>query len=310
MISEHLESWLGFPVKLFDAEQSEKGVKDYEKTIYRLALDWDAELDFPTLFSRFMATSAAARTPAIIIGQFHGDDSSHPSEEVVQLLVAARDGLPNLRGIFIGDIISEENEISWIQQSDISPLLAAYPQLEHLRVRGAEGLSLGGRLSHSNLKSLIIESGGLPPRVVQEVAGSQLPALEHLELWLGTSGYGGDSTVEDVRPLLQGALFPKLKYLGLRDSEIVDQIAEALKTAPIAGRLEKLDLSLGVLSDAGGQALIDNPALKGLKSLDLQHHYLSSEMMTKIKRAFPVVNLDGAEGSNTDPDDRYVAVGE
>jgi hypothetical protein len=146
--------------------------------------------------------------------------------------------------------------------------------------------------------------------VVQEVAGSQLPALEHLELWLGTSGYGGDSTVDDVKPLLQGALFPKLKYLGLRDSEIVDQIAEALKTAPIAGRLEKLDLSLGVLSDAGGQALIDNAALKGLKSLDLHHHYLSPEMMTKIKRAFPIVNLDDAEGSKTDPDDRYVAVGE
>jgi hypothetical protein len=310
MITEHTESWLGFPVKLFDAEQSESGVEDYEKTIYRLALDWDAEVDFPTLFSRFMSTSLSAKTPAIIIGQFHGDDASHPSEEVVQLLVAARDGLPNLRGIFIGDIISEENEISWIQQSDISPLLAAYPQLEHLRLRGSEGLSLGGRLAHANLKSLIIESGGLPPRLLQEVASSQLPALEHLELWLGTPSYGGDATVEDLRPFLQGTLFPKLKYLGLRDSEIADQIAEALKSAPIAGRIEKLDLSLGILSDTGGQALLDNPTLKNLKYLDLHHHYLSSKMMDTLKATFRGVNLEEAEGSKTAQDDRYVAVGE
>jgi hypothetical protein len=310
MITEHTESWLGFPVKLFDAEQSESGVEDYEKTIYRLALDWDAEVDFPTLFSRFMATSLSAKTPAIIIGQFHWDDASQPSEEIVQLLVAARDGLPNLRGIFIGDIISEENEISWIQQSDVSPLLAAYPQLEHLRLRGSEGLSLGGRLAHANLKSLTIESGGLPPRLLQEVASSQLPALEHLELWLGTPSYGGDATVEDLRPFLQGTLFPKLKYLGLRDSEIADQIAEALKSAPIAGRIEKLDLSLGILSDAGGQALLDNPALKNLKHLDLHHHYLSPKMMDTLKATFRGVNLEEAQGSKTAQDDRYVAVGE
>ena len=46
MISEHAADWLGFPVKLFDAKLSEKGVSDYATTIYRLALDWDADVDF------------------------------------------------------------------------------------------------------------------------------------------------------------------------------------------------------------------------------------------------------------------------
>ena len=137
MISEHATDWLGLPVKLFDAELSEKGVSDYANTIYRLALDWNADPDFVTLFSRFVSNPASAQTPAIIIGQFHGDDPSQSSEEVVQQLIAAKAKLPNLRGIFIGDIISEENEISWIIQTDVSPLLAAYPQLEHLRLRGA-----------------------------------------------------------------------------------------------------------------------------------------------------------------------------
>jgi hypothetical protein len=310
MISEHVTEWLGYPVKLFDAEASEDGIDDYANTIYRLALDWDAEVDLPTLFSRFLANPASAQTPAIIIGQYHGDDPSSGSEEVVQLLVSAQAKLPNLRGIFIGDIVTEENEVSWIVQSDVSPLLVAFPKLEHLRLRGTSELSLGGRLAHDDLKSLTIETGGLPPRLFEEVLASQVPALESLELWLGTTGYGGDVTLDGLKPLLSGNLFPALKHLGLRDSEIVDGIAAALASAPIAARLESLDLSLGTLSDEGGQALLNNAALKRLKRLDLHRHYLSEKMMAALKKEFPGVNVDEPEGDDTDEDDRYVAVGE
>ncbi len=310
MISEHATEWLGFPVRLFDAKLSERGVSDYANTIYRLALDWEGDADFQTLFSRFLSNPASARTPAIIIGQFHTDDPSDGSGEVVQLLVSAGDKLPNLRGIFIGDLVSEENEISWIVQSDISPLLIAYPQLEHLRLRGTGELTFGGRLTHTHLKSLTIETGGLPPDLLREVLASQLPALESLELWLGTTAYGGDVSVPDLQPLLSGNLFPALKHLGLRDSEIADDIAAALASAPILSRLTSLDLSLGTLSDNGGGALLANPALKTLKRLDLHRHYLSKDMMKSLKRAFPSVNVDEPEGSDTDEDDRYVAVSE
>jgi len=310
MISEHATEWLGFPVKLFDAKLSEKGVSDYANTIYRLALDWDAEADFPTLFSRFISNPASAQTPAIIIGQFHGDEPGQGSEEVVQLLVSAQSKLPNLRGIFIGDMVTEENEVSWINQSDVSPLLVAYPGLEHLRIRGTAELSLGGRLVHPKLKSLTIETGGLPRRILQEILASQLPALESLEIWLGTSSYGGDVTMADLQPLLSGNLFPTLKSLGLRDSEIVDEIVVALQSAPILSRLQSLDLSLGTLSDEGGQALLTNPKLKALKQLDLHRHFLSETMMKSLKHQFPNVNVDEPEGSDTDEDDRYVAVGE
>ena len=310
MISEHATDWLGLPVRLFDAKTSEKGVSDYANTIYRIALDWDAEVDFPTLFSSFLSNPASAQTPAIIIGQYYGDDPSGNTDEVVQLLVSVQAKLPNLRGIFIADLLSEECEISWINQTDYSPLLVAYPNLEHVRIRGSTDLSLGGGLKHDRLKSFTIETGGLAPDVFQEVLESKLPALESLELWLGTSGYGGDVTVEDVQPLLAGKLFPALKHLGLRDSEIVNGIAEALKSAPILSRLNSLDLSLGTLSDEGGEALLVNPALKSLKQIDLHRHYLSKDMMAALKREFPGVNVDEPEDSDTDEDDRYVAVGE
>jgi hypothetical protein len=308
MISEHATEWLGYRVKLFDAELSEEGVGDYANTVYRLALDWDAEVDFATLFWRFLSKPESAQTPAIIIGQFHGDDPSEGSEQVVQLLVSSHAKLPNLRGIFIGDMVSEENEISWIVQTDVSPLLLAYPNLEHLRLRGTGELSLGGKLTHDKLKALTIETGGLPPRLFQEVLASQLPSLESLELWLGTPSYGGDVTVDELQPLLSGKLFPALKHLGLRDSEIADEVAGALTSAPILSRLESLDLSLGTLSDEGGKALLENPALKTLKKLDLHYHFLSKDMMSTLKRAFPSVNLDDAQSSKSD--DRYVAVSE
>ncbi|MDB6066897.1 MAG: hypothetical protein JWR26_3105 [Pedosphaera sp.] len=309
MISEHAEQWLGYPVKLFDADRAEHGVTDYSATIYRLALDWDAKSDFPTLFSKFLANPASANSPAIIIGQFHGEDPSKGSEEVVQLLVSAKTKLPDLRGIFIGDMLSEENEISWIIQSDISPLLLAFPNLEHLRLRGTGQLSLGGRLIHDKLKSLTIETGGMPPRLFQEVMASQLPSLETLELWLGTPSYGGDVTLNDLRLLLLGTSFPSLKHLGLRDSEIVDEIAGALPSAALLPRLESLDLSLGMLSDTGGQALLENPGLKRLKLLDLHRHYLSKGMMAALAKTFPGVNLDDQQEDNG-ADDRYVSVSE
>ena len=72
---------------------------------------------------------------------------SRSREVVADLLVDAKDRLNRLKGLFIGDITYEECEISWIIQSDVSPVLTAYPELELFRVRGGQDLSLG-QLDH------------------------------------------------------------------------------------------------------------------------------------------------------------------
>ena len=78
------------------------------------------------------------------------------------------------------------------------------------------------------------------------IGESDLPALAHLELWLGTDNYGGDVTVEDLSAdPVRRARCPRLTYLGLRDAEIADQVADALAGAPVVARLSTLDLSLG-----------------------------------------------------------------
>jgi hypothetical protein len=227
-------------------------------------------------------------------------------------LVAARPKLPSLRNLFFGDIISEECEISWIRQSDLSPLLGAYQELEHLTVRGGENLAFGSP-SHDKLKELVIQTGGLQPSVIHEIASARLPALEDLELWLGEPNYGGDATVEDLAPLLRaGSIFPKLKYLGLKDSVIADEIAGVVATAPILGQLEVLDLSMGILGDVGARALLASPAIRKLKKLDLHHHYISDAVAKEFKKLGIEVDLSDAESpdGSADPDDRYIAVAE
>ena len=144
--------------------------------------------------------------------------------------------------------------------------------------------------------------------LVREIVASRLPALEHFEVWTGSSSYGADSTVDDVRPVLTGKGWEKVRYLGIRNSEYADEVAGALEGAAICRQLEVLDLSLGTLSDIGGEALVANAALRTLRKLDLHHNFLTEEVKAKILKVFPGADVTG-EGEDYD-DERFVAVGE
>lgn len=325
MFSEHVSEWLGFPVKEYREEKPKKSLFGLSRagstpaslqiagdTIYRLALEYDAEDSFEEFLQKFLASPGVENVQGIIIGQFFGDDPSGTSAEAVQSLAAASSRLPNLRGIFLGEMISEECEVSWINHEDVSPLLTAYPRLEHLRIRGSNGLKFGSDIGHEALKSLTIETGGLERAIFNEVINAKFPALEHLELYLGEENYGGTVTVSDMRPLLSGQLFPRLRYLGLRNSEIADEIAKIIGTAPILDRVLTLDLSLGNLSDEGGEALLGSERLKRLRTLDLHHHYLSDDMADRLKLGYPNADLSDQKTADKDGDDvyRYIAVSE
>lgn len=45
----------------------------------------------------------------------------------------------HLESLFVGDMESEECEISWIQQGDYSRLYAALPNLKKLTIKGTQG---------------------------------------------------------------------------------------------------------------------------------------------------------------------------
>lgn len=308
--SEYIQVFAGKPVVDWNPDD---GISDPDGTIYRIALTWEESEEgehWTDRFSKFLDDPASSRVTGLIVGNWGGmgEDSSQP---VVEALVAARERLPQLRALFLGEILQEECEISWITQTDVSPLFEAYPELERFRVRGGGSLRFG-TLRHERLKELGVETGGLSRDAVHEIFTSHLPALEHLELWLGTDEYGADTTVEDLAPLLPGTLYPQLRYLGLRNSEIADEVAAVLAQAPVLEQVRVLDLSLGTLTDVGAAALLASPAVRKLEKLDLHYHFCSEETMTALQGLGIEVDVSNPQKPDNwgGEDHRFVAVGE
>jgi hypothetical protein len=285
-----------------------------EETAYCIALPYEeaeAGATWEEKFEDFLSEPASTMAYGIVVGTWGNTSPLGDSSEVVCAIVEARDRLQNLRALFIGDIIGEEWEISWIEQSDMSPLFTAYPELEHFKVRGGTNLRLGP-IRHDYLTTLVVESGGLDVSVVRDITASELPELEHLELWLGDENYGANTEIVDLAPIFGGKLFPKLSSLGLRDSELTDAIAATIAHSPLLERLRALDLSLGTLSDDGAAALLASPAVARLEFLDVHHHYCSDQMVRKLEALG--IRVDASDRQTEEEYDgqahRYIAVGE
>ncbi|MEV5703675.1 STM4015 family protein [Actinoallomurus sp. NPDC052274] len=307
-VHEHVSELDGLPVVDFSLIDEEgEPLPSAASAAWRIATEFEGD-SFEKVFERFLRQVDTSQVTALVIGYW---GASYDSGEVdpVDLLVKAADRLPKLRALFLGDIVMEEAEISWIEHSDITPLFTAFPGLKRFEVRGSTGLALDPIRSET-LTVLRMESGGLPAAVVRAVAASDLPNLKRLDLWLGVENYGGDATVADLAPILSGERLPALRRLGLEDSEIQDEIAAAVAGAPVVARLESLSLAMGMLTDEGAEALLSGQPLTHLKRLDLHHHFLSDRMVERVRAALPGVKVDLSEQEKPEDDWRYVAVDE
>ena len=278
--------------------------------VYRLALAYDDKRKMPEMIAGFLAKADKSTLDALIIGMW-GDPYEAGADEIIAALASHAPALPAMRALFIGDMTYEECEISWIVQGSYKPLLDAFPQLEELRIRGGNALTLEP-FAHQNLRKFTIESGGLDEKIARALADSHMPRLEHLELWLGTDDYGFSGDVDLYRKVLAQLTVPTLRYLGLRDAEIADDLAVWLAEEPLVAQLDTLDLSLGTIGDLGAVAVLNHTQLGKLKRLDLSHHYISEENQAKLKALpFEVVLDDPQEADEDDGESyRYVAVGE
>jgi hypothetical protein len=242
------------------------------------------------------------------------DESTDPRAHypVAEVLADSAGRLPALRSLFVGDICPEGSDVAYISHGDLTPILRAYPALEELWVRGrprADGPYFEP-LRHTALHRLVYQSGGLPAETIRAVGECDLPALQHLEFYFGSPRYGGNATPADVEWLLGGRHFPNLTHLGLRDSELQDEIAAAVAIAPIVSRLKTLDLSLGTLGDEGAAALLAGQPLTHLAKLDLSCHYLSDEMQQRLSTAWPGVEVDLSDPQTEYEGHRSIAVAE
>jgi hypothetical protein len=263
----------------------------------------------------FLMTDNISSIEAIVFGYgISGPDTN-------ALLIRECNSLSHLKAIFIGDIEDREQMISMIDQSDLGPVLNAYPNLEMLHIRGdskyrkictgKDGLRFS-QVAHSKLTTLRIETGGLNRQAIRDLCKLSLPSLEYLELWMGREEYGGDSNVEDLMPIISGESFPNLKYLGLRNCEYTDDIAIALAQFPPRPKLIELDLSIGTLSSLGANALLNSEILNSLTTLNISQSGSTRNLPSPFAKLNCSVICDRPNLLETLPNEylRYCVVGE
>lgn len=301
-ISKNLDRFAGRPVVDFEGSRVSGDV------VYRLRQDYDDARSQQAMLDDFFAVIAPAEVIALVIGAW-AEGSEHDPKAYLDGLIARRRELVQLSALFVGDITFEENEMSWIKQTDYAGLLKAFPTLETLRVRGSDGLVLPP-FEHQHLTHLALETGALPTALVRNLAQSTMPALKHLELWLGDDYYGFDGKVADYQALLEAVDGSRLAYLGLRNAEIADELAQWLAGEAWVTKLQVLDLSMGTLGDVGAQALLDSPHLDGILALNLTHHYIGPELQARLGKRFGPRVLLGDPQEEEEEGERFVEVSE
>jgi len=305
-IGQFIKEFMGRPIRQYDPDE---GLVKPAKYAWRLGSNYDDyEVDFDAQLASLMVDARLSELEVLVIGPWSQEMYDDDGAAVAEALVEHAAQLGALVGLFFGDITYEFSEISWIHQSDLGPMVNALPGLREFVARGGEGLRLEG-LRAPSLEKLTVQTGGMSAEVVQDIVQAHLPNLVELELWLGTEDYGGSSSVADLQPLLSGKAFPGLKALGLKNCEHADQIAEAVVTAPVTERLERLDMSMGSLSDEGAEHLLGSPSIAKLRTLDVSDNYLSSAMGERL-----AAHVSGTVSAWTDKeardDWRYVTCGE
>jgi len=231
------------------------------------------------------------------------DFESGDCQELVNGMIANKDKFAHVEELFWGDIDMEESEISWIEQTDLAPLIDIFPKLQKLIIKGTNNLKIGVK-NRSTLKSLEIVSGGLPSSVVEEIIKSSFPNLERLRLFVGVDDYGFDGSADTFAPLFSKAKFPKIKDFGIINSDLQDDFVKMVLESDILPQLEILDLSCGVLTDKGGQMLLDNiNKIEHLQFIDMKYNYLSEEMCKKLRKLPVKVDVSDPQGDEDDEDD-------
>lgn len=259
----------------------------------------DGDKDAKTMIDEILADPELSDLEELVIGCW-GESWDNGAQPIVDGIVECSYKFSQIKSLFIGDMDYEECEVSWIEQADYGKLWAALPNLEKLTIKGSTNLSLGD-VQHENLKSLEIICGGLPKEVIAGIGEAKLPALESLKLYIGVEDYGFDGNIEDIANMLMSSDFPNLKTLGIKDSEIQDDVAKVVTKSKYMSQIEVLDLSLGTLTDEGGQVLLDTlPDYENIKEVNLEYHYMSEDMMAKLKALSADVDV-----SEKQEDDEY-----
>tara|TARA_R110002096_G_scaffold42143_2_gene113513 strand:- start:34544 stop:35653 length:1110 start_codon:yes stop_codon:yes gene_type:complete len=235
-------------------------------------------------------------------------------DEIIEILTAGT--WPRLQSIDMSSDADHMDQPSWRRIGDMRLLWKATPNLRSLIVQGSVGsdedgppLSLGA-IAAPNLQKLVVQSSGLDKSVVHDIARSKLPKLEYLELWFGQEDYGNTCSLEDLAKLLVGSNLPKLKFLGLMNSEWEAELISLIANSELLPHLITLDLSMGIISREGVDRLIElRECFAHLGTLNIDDNFILDEDMQRLRESLPMVN-GGEQGDIEEEGWRYVSCGE
>ncbi|MBA3501118.1 MAG: hypothetical protein H0T65_12135, partial [Deltaproteobacteria bacterium] len=217
--------------------------------------------------------------------------------------------LPSLRELFLGDFDEEDTELSWSNLGDIEAIYPSLPNLKSLRLRS--GSMTLGKIVLPRLESFTVETGGLDHDAAQAIASAKWPGLKSLSLQIGSDEYGGDATIDDLRPILEGVGLPRLEHLGIKNCEITEELVEPLATSRILPQLKSIDLGMGTMGDDGAKMMFRfQKAFAHLEKIDLQDNFITREGSRLLKSTNLEVKIGEQRDDEGDPDNRYASAAE
>ena len=285
-------------------ESTEETVKDTKVESKKYYAYYDSGTTIEDIAEKILKDPKRADLKHITLGDWGDGGEGESCQAVIDMFIENADKFSHIESLFLGDMDSESCEVSWIVQGDYSKLWAALPNLKSLTIKGNTDLELGD-INHQNLQSFEIICGGLGSGEIESIAKAKLPNLQSLKLYLGVEDYGFDyGSIDNIKSLLDKTKFPKLKYLGLMNSQYSDEIVAMVLESDILPQLNVLDLSWGTVSDKGGKLLVDAAEkLSHLDLLNLEYHYMSEDMMAELKKLPIKVDVTDPQQDEDDDDD-------
>jgi predicted DNA-binding WGR domain protein len=312
----HPTRWFDHEVVSFDPEAQPHERAGERRLITRLTdlahlapevgIRWDEPRAlFAARLDALLADPKLAELEALVLGNWFGSVCDVPPKLAYEKLIEHAPHMPQLRGLFVGDVTQDEAELSWLSQCDAAPVIESFAGLTHFVVRGGEDLRFID-LRHDNLLSLTVQTGGMSRQCLHDILSADLPALTRLTLWLGVPQNGATFSLDDLTPLFEGGIFPRLEHLGLQNCEETDELARRAAGSLLVSRLKGLDLSMGTLSDVGAAALLESASVRTLKHLNLRHHFMSVPV-TATMRGLPM-DVNVADRLDEDEERRAEAI--
>jgi len=238
---------------------------------------------------------------------FNDDPNEDPLDDLIGIL--ARKAPATLRKLHFGDFVyPDDTEMSWYHVGNLGKLWKAVPRLQSLIVQGGE-FELG-TIELPELTRAEFRTGGLSAASAKAIARATWPRIEHLEVWYGEDNYGGTAKVADAAALLDRTDLSRLVSLGIRNTSFTDALCGMLANGKLLAQLTRLDLSMGIMTDAGAQALaVHKDAFQHLAVLDVSDNYLTKAGLAALEGLATSV-VSTRQRTDDDPEYRHPSVGE